>query len=498
MIPGPHRNLVLIGFMGAGKTTTGMRLAERLGWRFFDADVEIESEATKPIGQIFRDDGEATFRALEERVIARLLDETNAVIALGGGAVTSAITRERLRDGSFTVLLDVSPQVAWRRVEEQAGDRPLASEARAFTELYEQRRDLYHGAADALVDADAEVGDEPLLVPLARQAALAELPRLIGARRPALIADREVLRLVGPPFEPFVTVRLPAGEAAKTLAVARQAWTRLAEFSLERGDVVVGFGGGSATDVAGFVAATYQRGVPWISVPTSLTGMVDAGIGGKTGVDLPQAKNYVGAFHQAEWVVSDPAVLETLPVREWASQFSEVIKTGLLSGGRLWDLVRRWEPGRGTPEDRLELIRRCAAYKARVVAEDPTEQGVRAVLNLGHSIAHAIETATQYRAFSHGEAVAIGMLPALWLSTQVCGLDPEVEQQVRELLELHELPTVARNVAAESVLEAMSRDKKARAGRVRFALLEAIGKPVFGVDPGDDLVRAAVSRAIVA
>ena len=497
MIPGPHRNLVLIGFMGAGKTTTGMRLAERLGWRFFDADVEIESEATKPIGAIFRDDGEGTFRALEERVIARLLDETNAVIAVGGGAVASAITRERLRDSSFTVFLDVSAQVAWRRVEEQAGDRPLASEARAFTDLYEQRRHLYHDTADALVDADGAVGDEPLLVPLARQAALAELPRLIGARRPALVADREVLRVVGQPFEPFVTVRLPAGEAAKTISVARQAWTRLAEFGLERGDVVVGLGGGAATDVAGFVAATFQRGVPWIAVPTSLTGMVDAGIGGKTGIDLPQAKNYVGAFHQAEWVVSDPAVLETLPVREWASQFSEVIKTGLLSGGRLWDLVQRWEPGRGTPEERLELIRRCAAYKARIVAEDPTEQGIRAVLNLGHSIGHALETATSYRAFSHGEAVAIGLLPALWLSTQICGLDPSVEQQVRGLLELHELPTAARNVDPDAVLEAMRRDKKARGGRVRFALLEKIGKPVFGADPGDDLITQAVARAIV-
>ena len=255
-------------------------------------------------------------------------------------------------------------------------------------------------------------------------------------------------------------------------------------------------GGGAATDVAGFVAATYQRGVPWISVPTSLTGMVDAGIGGKTGIDLPLGKNYVGAFHQAEWVVSDPAVLETLPVREWAAQFAEVIKTGLLAGGRLWELVQDWEPGRGTPEQRLELIRRCAAYKARIVAEDPTEQGVRAVLNLGHSIGHAIETATGYRAFSHGEAVGIGMLPALWLSARVCGLDPAVEEQVRELLELHQLPTIARNVAPEAVLEAMSRDKKARAGRVRFALLEGIGEPVFGIDPGDELVLEAVGRAL--
>ena len=262
-----------------------------------------------------------------------------------------------------------------------------------------------------------------------------------------------------------MTVRLPAGEPAKTIAVARQAWTRLAEFGLERGDVVVGLGGGAGTDVAGFVAAAYHRGVPWISVPTTLVGMVDAGIGGKTGLDLPQAKNAVGAFHQPEWVVADPSVLETLPVREWANGFAEVVKTGLLAGGRLWEMVRAWEPGRGSADERLELVRRCAAYKARIVAADPHEEGLRAVLNLGHSIGHAIEAATGYQAFSHGEAVAIGLLPALWLSARTQGLDPAVEDEVRGLLARHGLPTSARNVPAEAVLEAITRDKKARRGR---------------------------------
>ena len=293
-----------------------------------------------------------------------------------------------------------------------------------------------------------------------------------------------------------MTVRLPVGEAAKTVAVARQAWTRLAEFGLERSDVIVGLGGGAATDVAGFLAATYHRGVPWIAVPTSLVGMVDAAIGGKTGIDLPAAKNAVGAFHQPEWVVSDPSVLETLPVREWASGFAEVIKTALLAGGRLWEMVREWEPGRGTPDQRLELIRRCAAYKVRVVAADPTEQGRRAVLNLGHSIGHAIEVATEYKAFAHGEAVGIGLLSALWLSAQSEGLDPGIEPEVRALLRRHGLPVTARNVSPTAIIDAMARDKKARAGRVRFALLEGVGSPVWGRDPGDDLIEAAVARAV--
>ncbi len=498
MIPGPYRNVALIGFMGAGKSTAAAALAERLGWRALDADAELEREAGRPIAAIFEQDGEPAFRALEERVVGRLLEQTNVVLALGGGAVTSPLVRERLRDGAFTVLLDVSPQEAWRRVEAEAGDRPLAREAGSFRELYDARRALYAAAADAVVDADELTGDEPLLAPLARPRALVELPQLIGARRAALIADRDVLRLVGRPIRPFVTVRLPPGEAAKTVAVARQAWKRLAELGLERGDVVVGMGGGAATDVAGFVAATYQRGVPWIAVPTSLVGMVDAGIGGKTGIDLPGAKNYVGAFHQPEWVVADPAVLDTLPVREWACGFAEVVKTALLSGGRLWELVRGWAPGRGAPEERLELVRRCAAYKVRVVAADPREAGRRAVLNLGHTIGHAVEAAGGYRAYAHGEAVAIGLLPALWLSAQVCGLDAAVEDEVRELLLRHGLPTAATGVSAEAVLEALARDKKARAGRVRFALLEAIGRPVWGIDPGDELVREAVARAVPA
>src|SRR4051812_17502995 len=375
MIPGPYRNLALIGFMGAGKSTLAGILAERLGWEAADTDAEIEREAGKPVAEIFAEDGEAAFRELEERVAWRLLERVDTVIALGGGAVTSPVTRERLRDGSFTVLLDVTAQTAWRRIEAQAGDRPLALEARGFADLYDRRRPLYHAAADALVDAEQLEGGEPLLVPLSRPAAVAELPRLVGARRAALVADRDVLRVVGRPVEPFVTVRLPPGEAAKTVAVARQAWTRLADLGLERGDVVVGLGGGAATDLAGFVAATYQRGVPWIAVPTTLLGMVDAAIGGKTGIDLPAAKNYVGAFHPDEWVVADPGVLDTLPLREWAAGFAEVIKTGLLAGGRTWEMVTGWEPGRGTPERRLELIRRCAAFKARVVADDPQEQG---------------------------------------------------------------------------------------------------------------------------
>ena len=497
MIPGPYRNIALIGFMGSGKSTLAGQLAERLGWDVADSDAEVEREAGKPIPRIFLEDGEAAFRELEERAVARLSERMDAVIALGGGAITSPVTRERLRDGSFTVLLDVSVQTAWRRIEAEADDRPLAVEARGFAELYEQRRPLYHAAADALVDAEQLEGGEPLLVPLSRPAALAELPRLVGARRAALIADRAVLRLVGAPVEPLVTVRLPVGEAAKTVAVARQAWTRLADLGLERGDVVVGLGGGAATDAAGFVAATYQRGVPWIAAPTSLVGMVDAAIGGKTGIDLPGAKNYVGAFHPAEWVVTDPGLLETLPVREWACGFAEVIKTGLLAGGRLWEMVQAWEPGRGSTEQRLELIRRCAAYKAHVVADRSARAGharraqpgpLDRPRDRGGGRVHRHRPRRGGGRRAAAGAVAVGEgcrpRPRAWRATceSCCGCTS--------------CPPASRGVDAAAVREALRRDKKSVEGRVRFVLLEQVGKPVWGVDVDDELIDLAIGRAL--
>ena len=224
----------------------------------------------------------------------------DTVVGLGGGAIRSPLMRERLRDGSFTVLLDVSPQTAWRRVEAEAGERPLAREPGVRPSL-QAAAAAYRDAADALCDAENERRGAAAGA-AGRAGAMEELPRLVRVRRPALIADRDVLRLVGAPVEPLVTVRLPSGEAAKTLAVARQAWTRLAELGLERGDVVVGYGGGAATDLAGFVAATYQRGVPWIAAPTTLVGMVDAAIGGKTGSTcLPPRTTSARSTRRSGW-----------------------------------------------------------------------------------------------------------------------------------------------------------------------------------------------------
>ena len=263
---------------------------------------------------------------------------------------------------------------------------------------------------------------------------------------------------------------VPAGEAAKVPAVLERLWT---SFRIGRDGTLVALGGGSTTDVAGFAAATHMRGIPWTAVPTTLVGQVDAGIGGKTAIDLPQAKNAVGAFHWPVRVVCDPAVLTTLPDAERRNGLAEIVKTGLLAGEPLWEL----------PEP--EQVRRCAAFKAGVCLHDPHDRGPRLQLNLGHTFAHALEAAAGYT-LPHGHAVALGLLAALRLS----GLEAEVAK-VRDVL----APEPAR-VDPEIAWAALSRDKKAVAGAPRLVLLETIGKPRWGVEVPEPDVRRALAELI--
>ncbi len=278
-----------------------------------------------------------------------------------------------------------------------------------------------------------------------------------------MVGDEAVLRLHGAPVDGPVHA-VPAGEAAKRSAVVKRLWE---ELRIGRDGVVVAFGGGSTTDVAGFAAATYLRGVEWIAFPTTLVGQVDAAIGGKTGINLGHGKNLVGAFHFPSAVVIDPSVLSTLPERERRNGMAEVVKTGLLGGNEVWNL----------PDE--EMIRACAAFKSAVVLSDPYERGGRrTILNLGHTFAHALETASGY-AVPHGEAVALGLLAALRLS----GLETDVVTEV-----LRPAPV---RVDLERAWAALERDKKALDGRIRLVLLERPGEPVFPVElPAGDVRRA--------
>jgi shikimate kinase/3-dehydroquinate synthase len=461
-----ERHLALVGFMGAGKSTFGAQVAKRLGRRLVDLDRELERSLGQTVQEVFTQRGEAEFRVLEaEAALETLANSRPAVVALGGGAVETESVRRALQEHALTVHLEVDSATAWTRVG--GGDRPLAQDEASFRALHERRVPLYAEAADAvaqdvegivLAAGGIDVGD----------GLLARLAELVEGEL-EVIADATVLGLHRPPLDAPVHALL-GGEEAKSLGAVERLWR---ELRLGRNATIVAFGGGCTTDAAGFVAATYLRGVAWVAVPTTLVGQVDAAIGGKTGVNLPEGKNLVGSFHWPERTAIDPALLETLPEGERRAGMAEVVKTGLLAGQPLWEL----------PVD--ELVRRCAAYKAAVCLRDPYERGERAVLNLGHTFAHALETAGDYHGPSHGDAVALGLLAALRLSGQDTA---PVEEVLRP-----EPVRVDRDVA----WAALARDKKSVNGRPRLVLLEGPGKPVTGVELPESEVRAALDALIV-
>jgi shikimate kinase / 3-dehydroquinate synthase len=263
-------------------------------------------------------------------------------------------------------------------------------------------------------------------------------------------------------------VAIMPGEQSKTVAHAEIVWTELARAGMTRTDVVVALGGGVVGDLAGFCAATYQRGVRYVQVPTTLLAQIDSAYGGKTGVDLAEAKNYVGAYHQPSAVIADTETLATLPPEEVSAGYGEVVKTALIAGGELWQRIRAG----AAPQD-PEVIAACVRTKLRIVAEDYRDAGVRQVLNLGHTVGHAIETVTGYARYRHGEAVALGLLAALRLSEQ-----PELRREVAELLRARGLPTRLEDADPDAVVMATARDKKrVGEGGVPFVLLDAPGRP---------------------
>jgi len=292
-----------------------------------------------------------------------------------------------------------------------------------------------------------------------------------------------------------ITATVPPGEGSKTLAQVERLTRLAAEAGLRRSDAVAALGGGVVGDLAGFVAAAYQRGVRLLHLPTTLLAMVDSAIGGKTGVDLPEGKNYVGAIWQPELVVMDTGALATLPPRELACGFAEVVKYGLLDGEELTELVEGWPELPGPADELAGLIRRCVAHKVAVVAADERDHGVRASLNLGHTVGHGIEAAAGYELYRHGEAIALGLLAALRLSEREAGLHPGWRPRVAAVLGRHGLPTrLDPAVHTPAVLTAMGRDKKADAEALNMVLIGAPGDVRLRMSPPPDAVAAAIEE----
>jgi 3-dehydroquinate synthase len=338
-------------------------------------------------------------------------------------------------------------------------------------------------------------GDYPVHVGSGLGDALGEAIR--GYREIALVTDTRVAELdyfqpwremMSSDRERYLECVVPAGEEAKAISCYASCLSALAEQAVSRSGLLVALGGGVVGDLGGFVAASYLRGIDFIQVPTTLLAMVDSSVGGKTGINLPEGKNLVGAFYQPRAVLADLAALDSLPEREFAAGMAEVIKYGLIRDPELFK-----QCGRPASIDREAMIRRCIQIKADVVAEDEKEtSGLRAILNFGHTLAHAIEQASGYGQLLHGEAVAIGMVGATWLSTRLCGLPSEWVERVETVLEANQLPTRLEGLTYGDLEAAISRDKKAVSGKVKWVLLEdiAVIKRTDEVPP--ELVRDAV------
>jgi len=506
--------LVFIGFMGAGKSAA-LAAAREAGLETTEIDELMEAELGMSIAEAFERLGEEGFRAREAEVVGALLERADGgAIALGGGSVLSKRVRDALARHAV-VWLQIDAEEAWRRIA--GSDRPLARSAEDVARLLEVRLPRYEELADAVVPQ----GDRDLIRrALPSIQALAELPQgtkllwaasasgeypvfvgrgLLGATdewwplqgRRFCVTHPTVAPLYADRIGPLVTqIEVEPGEASKSMSEAEEVLRELARAGMTREDHVVALGGGVVGDLAGLCAHLYQRGAPIVHVPTTLVSQVDSAYGGKTGVDLPEGKNYAGAYHLPAAVLADTSVLETLPREELAAGFVEALKTGLLAGGALWERVRKIEPL--DPAQLDDVVFACARYKCEVVAADERDAGLRQVLNLGHTVGHAIEAASGYSLYRHGEAIGLGLLAALRLSDA-----PDLSDEVETILRRHALPvSLDRSVDVEEVLAALQRDKKRTAEGVGFVLLSEPDAPRTGqlVDP--DRVRAAVEELL--
>ncbi len=543
-------NIVLIGFMGTGKTAVGEIVASRLGRPFLDTDALIEAQAGRAIPQIFAVDGEAAFRRLEAGVVAAAAAPGGSVIATGGGVALSWENMDRLRRNGVIIALQADPKAILTRVG-GGSDRPLlGDDPEGNVRRLLGEREPFYRAADLVVETsslsveavadrvlafvrDRERNDRPSLSSgdpsapspqrvrvdlgprgydvwigegvLGGAAAYLDQSRIRG--RVALLTHPRIEALYGGPLAAqlraagydVVTLTVPPSESSKSLRVAARVYDALIEARFDRQAALLALGGGVAGDLGGFVAATFLRGIAWVAVPTTLLAQVDASIGGKTGINL-RAKNLIGAMHQPALVLSDIDTLRSLPLRELRSGMAEVVKTGVIGDPALFEFVEARVRAclRRDPSALAWIVARCAAYKAGIVAGDEREAGERMVLNYGHTIGHGIEAAAGYRGLTHGAAIAVGMTLEARLSQRLGLCDAAlVDRQTRMLAALGlpvRLAALSRGKppTPDRVQAAMAHDKKASAGRLRFVFPEALGRTVIR----DDVPPAFVEEVL--
>ena len=510
----------LYGPSGSGKSTIGGLLAENLSLPFVDLDVEIEARSGMPISEIFASQGEARFREWERTTLELILTSNEQVIALGGGALTVPETRHLAESAGDVILLHAAPDALVARLQADDEPRPLLTgDARQKLDAMLARRGEHYASFERQLDTtrlspvDAAWELQILLGRYHLKAmppgydvriqpgGLDDLGALMQARGlngpVAVVTDENVGALYLPRALHSLQksgyaargITIPAGETYKTLDTVSKLWDGFLSAKIERRSTVIGLGGGVVGDLAGFAAATFLRGVPWVAVPTSLLSMVDASMGGKTGADLPQGKNLIGAFHPPRLVLADPEVLATLPEEELRSGMGEVVKHGVIADARLLEFRSLQDFG-----TLAQTVSRAMAVKIRVIEQDPFERGIRAALNLGHTIGHAVELVSGF-ALRHGEAVAIGMVAEARLAEQVGLAESGLDDEIAAVLQAVGLPTeIPSELDRDAIIYAMQYDKKKSGGAVKFALPAAIGDVRVGVEVADMEITQVVTR----
>ena len=543
-------NIFITGFSGTGKTSVSREAARRLGWQFVDLDGEIVRAAGKSIESIFAEEGESGFRRIEtERLVATSVNERQ-VVSTGGGIIMSERNRQIMEESGVIVCLEARPETIYHRLEKQNKGRgpvvrPMLTASDPLNRIrsLKDKRQFNYTLAHWTVHTDhlapgeaakevirawkllstrnnnntsddyddlaavvrTSAGDYPVWVGWGIIEELGErIRRILTPQTAYVITDEGVsrqarrvqlaLEAADMPTHMFI---MPPGEQHKTLDTVQHIYKWLAERKAERGHLVLAVGGGVVGDLAGYVAATYLRGMPFAQVPTSLLAMMDASIGGKAAVDLPQGKNLVGAFYQPKFVLADVETLRTLPKRDITSGWAEAIKHGLiLDKGLLTIFERQSELVKALkPEVATDVIRRSVAIKVDIVSQDEKETlGVRVLLNYGHTIGHAIEASAGYGELLHGEAVSIGMMGSAYIGNAM-GLmsDAEVERQCT-ILQKFDLPTSYSNLNVAAVTEAMQSDKKTSGKTIRWVLLDGIGNGITRNDVSPEIVQQVLEK----
>lgn len=542
-------NIFITGFSATGKTSVGKEVALALKWEFIDLDEKIVAKTGESIDSIFSGKGENHFRSIESEVLREYAKGSNQVISTGGGIITTPENIQVMESHGFIICLEATVETVFKRLQDQDKSdsniiRPLLDTPDPICKIrsLKNHRQSYYSRAHWTVHTDnmtqSQVASEILrgwqILSTSRSvrqhtntehlAAVVHTssnnyPIWVGWGIIKTIGDR-ILNMMGPTTAYIITdtgvehiasnissildangiqnhiYSFPSGERSKNLKNVRNLYGWLAKLNAERGHLILAVGGGVVGDLAGYVAATYLRGIAFAQIPTSVLAMMDASIGGKVAVDLPEGKNLVGAFYQPQFVMSDVQTLISLPKRQVTSGWAEAIKHGMILDSTLLESFENdfHKINSLDPEVTTEVVRQSVSIKAHMVSLDERETlGIRILLNYGHTIGHAIESSTGYDKFLHGEAVSIGMMGAAYISNKKGLITTDQMKRQFEVLNLYGLPAFYPDIDIPATTLALRSDKKTSGKNIRWVLLKDIGSATTDNKISQSLVQEALT-----